>query len=106
MPYLLMRHVATGRMIWIANFHNPATTPSRRPSKWRAKAKAKQVALANRLHQSGVPLIITGDMNERGRLPLLDDVARTPCARPTAAPRPVAAGPPATAHRLIFGSDS
>lgn len=67
MPYLLMRHVATGRLIWIANFHNPASTRSRGDqSKWRAKAKAKQVALANRLHQSGVPLIITGDMNERG----------------------------------------
>ena len=67
MPYLLMRHVATGRLVWVANFHNPASTRNRGDqSKWRAKAKAAQVALANKLHQTGVPLIITGDMNERG----------------------------------------
>ena len=43
MPYLLMRHVATGRLIWIANFHNPASTRSRGDqSKWRTKAKAKR----------------------------------------------------------------
>lgn len=66
MPYLLMRHVATGRLVWVANFHNPASTRNRGDqSKWRGKAKAAQVALANKLHQTGVPLIITGDMNER-----------------------------------------
>ena len=66
MPYLLMRHVATGRLLWVANFHNPASTRARGDqSKWRARAKAAQVALANKLHQTGVPLIITGDMNER-----------------------------------------
>ena len=76
MPYLLMRHVATGRLVWVANFHNPASTRNRGDqSKWRAKAKAAQIALANRLHQTGVPLIITGDMNEREHLPLLDDLA-------------------------------
>lgn len=66
MPYLLMRHVATGRLIWVANFHNPANTRTRGDaSKWRAQAKAAQVALANKLHQTGVPLVMTGDMNER-----------------------------------------
>jgi endonuclease/exonuclease/phosphatase family metal-dependent hydrolase len=66
MPYLLMRHVATGRLVWVANFHNPASTRNRAPQlEWRLKAKAAQVALANRLHQTGVPVIITGDMNER-----------------------------------------
>ena len=66
MPYLLMRHVATGRLIWVANFHNPANTRTRGDaSKRRAQAKAAQVKLANKLHQTGVPLIITGDMNER-----------------------------------------
>lgn len=66
MPYVLLRHLPTGRLVWFANFHNPASTKSRPPqAKWRAEAKAAQVALANRLHESGVPLVLTGDMNER-----------------------------------------
>jgi endonuclease/exonuclease/phosphatase family metal-dependent hydrolase len=66
MPYVLLRHLDTGRLVWFANFHNPASTKSRPPqAKWRKKAKAAQVALANRLHESGVPLVLTGDMNER-----------------------------------------
>jgi endonuclease/exonuclease/phosphatase family metal-dependent hydrolase len=66
MPFVLLRHLPTGRLVWFANFHNPASTKTRPPqAKWRAKAKAAQVALANRLHESGVPLVLTGDMNER-----------------------------------------
>jgi endonuclease/exonuclease/phosphatase family metal-dependent hydrolase len=66
MPYLLLRHIATKRLLWVANFHNPGSTRHRPPQhKWRAKAKNAQIGLANRLHKTGVPLIITGDMNER-----------------------------------------
>ena len=66
MPYVLLRHVETGRLVWHANFHNPADTRYR-PSqeKWRDQAMALQIDLANRLWESGLPLIITGDMNER-----------------------------------------
>lgn len=66
MPYVLLRHLASGRLVWFANFHNPASTRKRAPqAKWRAQAKAAQIALANRLWESGVPLVLTGDMNER-----------------------------------------
>jgi endonuclease/exonuclease/phosphatase family metal-dependent hydrolase len=66
MPFVLLRHLPTGRLVWFANFHNPASTKSRPPQgKWRAMAKADEIALANRLHESGVPLVLTGDMNER-----------------------------------------
>jgi endonuclease/exonuclease/phosphatase family metal-dependent hydrolase len=66
MPFVLLRHLPTGRLVWFANFHNPASTKSRPPqAKWRKKAKNAQIALANRIHESGVPLILTGDMNER-----------------------------------------
>lgn len=66
MPYLLMRHKASGRLLWVANFHNPASTRHREPQlKWRTMAKNDEIALANRIHETGVPLIITGDMNER-----------------------------------------
>jgi endonuclease/exonuclease/phosphatase family metal-dependent hydrolase len=66
MPYVLLRHLDTGRLVWVANFHNPASTKTRPPqAKWRKKAKAAQIALANRIHESGVPLVLTGDMNER-----------------------------------------
>lgn len=66
MPFILLRHLETGRLTWFANFHNPASTKNRPPQKeWRLKAKAAQIALANRIHESGVPLVLTGDMNER-----------------------------------------
>ena len=66
MPYLLMRHKASGRLLWVANFHNPASTRHRAPQlKWRTMAKNDEIALANRIHETGVPLIITGDMNEK-----------------------------------------
>lgn len=68
MPYLLMRHVPTGRLAWFANFHNPAN-PSDLPDqqRWRDEATRRQVALANRLRQSGIPVVFTGDFNERGK---------------------------------------
>lgn len=66
MPYVLLRHVTTGRLVWFANFHNPASTKNRPPQyQWRMKAKAAEIALANRLWESGLPLVITGDMNEK-----------------------------------------
>ena len=77
MPYLLLRHRKTGREIWFANFHNPAST--RGPAaQWRRQARRRQARLANRLLETGRPVVLTGDMNERstyacrlsGRAPL------------------------------------
>jgi hypothetical protein len=67
MPYVLLRHVASGRYAWFANFHNPATNPNTgNNDRWRARAATLEVALANRLAaETGYPVFITGDMNER-----------------------------------------
>ena len=67
MPYVLLRNVASGRLVWFANFHNPASGKRRGDqSKWRAQAAALEIGLANQLWNSGVPLVLTGDMNEKG----------------------------------------
>lgn len=64
MPVVKLRHRATGRLVYFANFHNPANSFGN-AQKWRDQARRKQIRLANRKFDEGVPLIITGDMNER-----------------------------------------
>jgi hypothetical protein len=70
MPYVLLRHNVSGRYAWFANFHNPATNPNTgNNDRWRARAAALEVALANRLRaETGYPVFITGDMNEREKI--------------------------------------
>jgi hypothetical protein len=70
MPYVLLRHNASGRYAWFANFHNPATNPKTgNNDRWRARAAALEIALANRLRaETGYPVFITGDMNEREKI--------------------------------------
>ncbi len=64
MPYIKLRHLATGQQVWFANFHNPANV--RGPAgRWRAIAVARQANLAQRLSANGTPVIFTGDMNDR-----------------------------------------
>ena len=64
MPYILLRHVGTGREVWFANFHNPASV--RGPAAhWRREAVSRESALANSLATNGTPVIMTGDMNDR-----------------------------------------
>jgi endonuclease/exonuclease/phosphatase family metal-dependent hydrolase len=66
MPYVLLRNKTTHRLVWFANFHNAADGSGRgSQAKWRRQAKALQVSLANELWETGVPLILTGDMNEK-----------------------------------------
>lgn len=66
MPYILLRHLDSQRLVWFANFHNPATTRAHGDnSRWRAQARVLQVGLADKIWESGVPLVLTGDMNER-----------------------------------------
>ena len=64
MPYVLLRHKATGRTVYVSTFHNPADVhgPAQR---WRTEATTREVALFNRLTATGVPQLVTGDMNER-----------------------------------------
>jgi hypothetical protein len=67
MPYILLRHVASGRKVWVGNFHNPATNGKRgNNDRWRAAAAARETALAARLRsETGYPVFILGDMNDR-----------------------------------------
>ena len=67
MPYLRLRNRDSGADIWVANFHNPATTKKWGDnSRWRAEARRRQIELANKLYsETGLPVIFTGDMNER-----------------------------------------
>jgi len=81
MPYVLLQHNVTGRKAWFANFHNPASNSRRGNNdghRWRAMML--EIGLANRLwSETGYPVFITGDMNERetyfcnmtGRAPMI-----------------------------------
>ena len=69
-PYVLLKHKATGRLAWFLNTHNPAST--RGPAQhWRDLATAKEISLMNDLqapqsdNQLGIPTFFTGDFNEK-----------------------------------------
>ena len=64
MPFVLLQHKESGRMMWFANFHN-AYGRTAAAQRYRDQARALEIELANRLWETGVPLILTGDMNER-----------------------------------------
>ncbi len=66
MPVVKLRSLSTGLEAWFANFHNPADT-SQYPhqQRWRDRATSIEISLANRLMDTGLPVFITGDMNER-----------------------------------------
>jgi hypothetical protein len=69
MPVIKLRNKATGMTAWFANFHNPATNRKHpRQDRWRRAAIQVEVALANQLHATGVPVFFTGDMNERQKV--------------------------------------
>ena len=66
MPVVLLRHKATGLTAYFANVHNPADTRRYHgQQRWRDQATAVEVALVNRLAATGIPVFLTGDMNER-----------------------------------------
>ncbi|HSX67657.1 endonuclease/exonuclease/phosphatase family protein [Nocardioides sp.] len=64
MAYALLQHRQTGHRIWIANFHNPANIGGDF-ARFRAQAVQIEVALAKRLRATGIPVVFTGDMNDR-----------------------------------------
>lgn len=64
MPIVLLQSVATGEQVYVINFHNPAD--ARGPhATWRAKGRAIQVAKVNELRATGIPVIWTGDFNDK-----------------------------------------
>jgi endonuclease/exonuclease/phosphatase family metal-dependent hydrolase len=66
MPVVVLRDKQTGRRVAFANFHNPADTMGP-AQKWRNLARHKEIRLARRMQATGIPLILTGDMNEQDR---------------------------------------
>jgi hypothetical protein len=67
MPLVRLRSVsAPGIEAWFANFHNPAETARfHHQQRFRTQATLIQARLANLLVDTGLPVFITGDMNER-----------------------------------------
>ena len=66
MPVVRLRNIHTGIEAWFANFHNPAETARyHHQQRFRVRATHIEAALANRLLRTGLPVFITGDMNER-----------------------------------------
>ncbi len=64
MPYVLLKHKGSGRTVYVSTFHNEVGR-SAQAQAWREEATRRQVALVNRLAATGVPQLLTGDMNER-----------------------------------------
>ncbi|WP_193614281.1 M23 family metallopeptidase [Nocardioides lijunqiniae] len=64
MPVVLLRSLQTGQQVWVGSFHNPADVDGNN-ARHRRTATQLQAALATRLHATGLPVIWTGDMNDR-----------------------------------------
>jgi endonuclease/exonuclease/phosphatase family metal-dependent hydrolase len=63
MPYVLLED-SSGHRVWVISVHNPADT--RGPAKrFRSAAVRAEAHLVARLHANGIPVILTGDMNDR-----------------------------------------
>jgi hypothetical protein len=60
LPYVLLRDNATGAEFWMITTHNSAGGMELQ----RDSATGVEIALINQLRASGLPVIITGDMNE------------------------------------------
>jgi endonuclease/exonuclease/phosphatase family metal-dependent hydrolase len=65
MPVIVLRHRKTGRLVRFANFHNPSNSKGD-AQRYRNKARRIQVRIAKQSTRK-VPLVITGDMNEKRR---------------------------------------
>jgi endonuclease/exonuclease/phosphatase family metal-dependent hydrolase len=76
MPVVRLRHRATGRHIYVISVHN---APGRNGTAQRHRNAAvkQQVALTRRLLKRGIPVFMTGDMNDRERY-FCPYTARTP----------------------------
>ncbi len=63
MPILLLRNRQTGIEAYFTNFHNPADVygPA---AQFRAVDKVREINLVNQLTRFGLPVFVTGDMNE------------------------------------------
>jgi hypothetical protein len=66
MPYVYLEHLRTGQRMWLYNVHNPANIGGDH-QKWRDIGFARAIDLVKRLRTNypGVPVFMTGDMNDR-----------------------------------------
>ncbi|WP_027862551.1 endonuclease/exonuclease/phosphatase family protein [Marmoricola sp. URHB0036] len=64
MPYVLLKNKATGAQAYFSTFHNPANIGGNM-QRWRAEATSREIKLFNELEATGIPQLVTGDMNER-----------------------------------------
>ena len=65
MPVVLLRDDTTGQKFYAMNVHNPADTRTHHGNEvWRERATDREVALVEELRTHGLPVIVTGDMNE------------------------------------------
>lgn len=68
-PVMRLRDKQTGEEVYVVNVHNaPGFHKGGAQQQWRDKATAQQVDLLNRLKRSGLPVILTGDMNEKEKV--------------------------------------
>jgi endonuclease/exonuclease/phosphatase family metal-dependent hydrolase len=107
MPYVLLQHNTTGQKLWVANFHNPATTKDHgNNTRWRRAATSREISLANQLAASGYPVFFTGDFNERAEYfcPLTANTALK--AANGGSTGGSCAPPPSMQVDWIFGSDA
>lgn len=68
MPYIKLRSRANDKELWVMNFHNPADTPRwGNNSRWRRAAVQREIDLVRALREAepDVPVVMTGDMNDR-----------------------------------------
>ena len=66
MPVVRLRDRLSGRDITFLNVHNPADTGRfRNQGRWRSAAVTKEIALVRSLSESGSPVIMVGDLNDR-----------------------------------------
>lgn len=69
MPVVQLEDKSTGKRMWVVNVHNPADTKRfSHNAANRAKAVAIEQDFIQQLKATGLPIIVTGDFNERGSL--------------------------------------
>ncbi|MFP5502030.1 MAG: endonuclease/exonuclease/phosphatase family protein, partial [Candidatus Sericytochromatia bacterium] len=64
-PVVRLKNKHTGQEVYFTNFHNASGFHINQQQHWRDQATTQQVALINKLKRSGLPVIVTGDMNEK-----------------------------------------
>jgi endonuclease/exonuclease/phosphatase family metal-dependent hydrolase len=66
MPVIVLKNKQSGMSAYFTNFHNPADTGEfGKQGRWRAAATSREASLFAELRTQGLPLFVTGDMNDQ-----------------------------------------